>query len=561
MLKETFIAMRDLPRVKEISSVLITFGLQEFAQRLKLPYAVKKASNWLHLSDDKNVEDLSTATRVRLAMEELGPTFIKLGQVLSTRVDIFSEEWICEFEQLQSNVPEISPDKLPELLEKALGGKIDSFFYSFDYKPIGAGSIAQVHQAYLPDGTKVAVKLRRPGIKNKIEADLRVMKYLAMLLEREVSDSRRYQPTELVKYFSKSLHRELDLSLEARNMESFRQDFSDDPHIQIPKVYWPLTNTYVNVQEFVEGISAADLARLEDEQFDLSVLAKIGAHAVLKMILVNGFFHADPHPGNVFFIDQEHIAFIDFGMVGRLSQRRRDEIIRLLAALGEKNELGIFDVLMQWTNDDVINESQFLCDISDMLFNYDLVPLKDLNISNLINDTMSLIREHSIVLPSEMAMLIKALLSLEGLGRQLDPQFQLIPFMAPFVHKVMLKKYSPAYVLKQGKNTLVEVSDMLLNLPRDLVRLGRDMRQGRFRVNLDLERLDHFASQLDKMINRLTLGIVTGCLIIGSAIVMTVDAGPKLWDMPIFGFIGFSFALVNSIIIIWSIFRSSRKEG
>lgn len=559
MLKETFIAMRDLPRLKEISGILIHYGLQEFAQRLKLPRAVEKAGQLLHLRRQEEITGLSAAVRVRLALEELGPTFIKLGQILSTRVDMFPAEWITEFEKLQSNVPPVPADQLPGLLTAALGEGYQALFAEFDMQPVGAGSIAQVHRAVLHDRTIVAVKLRRPGISDKIEADLRVLGYLATLLETEMSDSRRYQPVLLVKHFARSLRRELDMEVEARNMERFCRDFADDPHLVVPRVYWQFTNPTVNVQDFIDGIPATRLDLLPENGLDASRLARLGADAVLKMILINGFFHADPHPGNVFFLDNERIALIDFGMVGRLSHIRRDEIVQLLAALGDRNERGMLDVLIEWTGNDPIDEARFTDDISEMLFSYDHVPLKDLNLTELINDTMTLIREHSIVLPPEMAMLIKALITLEGLGRQLDPQFQLVKHMTPFVRELMLQRYQPKNLWKRGRHTLSDTVSMLAGLPRDIARLGKDMRHGRFRVNLDLERLDHFGAQLDKSANRLTMGIVTGCLIIGSSIVMTVNAGPKLFGLPFFGFLGFMLALFNSVWIIWSIWRS-RKD-
>ena len=559
MLKETFIAMRDLPRLKEISGILIHYGLQEFAQRLKLPRAVEKAGQLLHLRRQEEIAGLSAAVRVRLALEELGPTFIKLGQILSTRVDMFPAEWIAEFEKLQSNVPPVPADQLPGLLTAALGEDYHALFAEFDMQPVGAGSIAQVHRAVLHDRTIVAVKLRRPGISEKIEADLRVLGHLAALVEMEMVDSRRYQPVLLVKHFARSLRRELDMEVEARNMERFRRDFADDPHLVVPRVYWQFINPAVNVQDFIDGVPATRLDLLPEKGLDASRLARLGADAVLKMILINGFFHADPHPGNVFFLDNERIALIDFGMVGRLSHIRRDEIVQLLAALADRNEHGMLDVLIEWTGNDPIDEVRFTDDISEMLFSYDHVPLKDLNLTELINDTMTLIREHSIVLPPEMAMLIKALITLEGLGRQLDPQFQLVQHMTPFVRELMLQRYHPKNLWKRGRHTLSDTVSMLAGLPRDIARLGKDMRHGRFRVNLDLERLDHFGAQLDKSANRLTMGIVTGCLIIGSSIVMTVNAGPKLLGLPLFGFLGFMLALFNSVWIIWSIWRS-RKD-
>ncbi|WP_159878388.1 ABC1 kinase family protein [Aquitalea denitrificans] len=558
MLRETLVAMRDLPRLKEISGILIRHGLGEFAQRLRLPRAMEKAGEWLNLHLPDADAGLPTPVRVRLAFEELGPTFIKLGQILSTRVDVFSAEWIAEFEKLQSTVPPVDPASVRLLVIKALGKPPEELFASFDDKPIGSASIAQVHFATLHDGSHVAVKLRRPGIVDKVDADLRILAHLATLIEMEFPDARRFQPVEIVSQFSRSLKREMDLAVEARNMERFARDFADDAQVVVPKVYWEYTNPAVNVQEHIDGLSASRLDQLADSGLDPVALASHGADAVLKMILLNGFFHADPHPGNVFFLPEHRIAFIDFGMVGRISHGRRDEIVDLLAALGERNEHAMMDVLIEWTGNTPVDEQKFAYDISEFMFQYEHVPLKNLNISQLINDIMALIRDHGILLPPDMAMLFKALITLEGLGRQLDPDFQLVEHITPFVRELIVARYHPKTLLKRGKLTLQETLGMLTGLPRDILRLSKDIRQGKFRINLDLQRLDSFGKQLDRSTNRLTMAIVTGCLIIGSSIVMTVNAGPKLFGLPFFGFIGFMIALFNSVWLIWSIWRSGK---
>lgn len=551
--------MRDLPRLKEMTGVLIRHGLGEFAQRLHLPHAMKKAGKWLHL-DPAEINNLPpTAARVRLAFEELGPTFIKLGQILSTRVDVFPPHWIAEFEKLQNRVPPIAPSQVPLLIQAALGAPPEELFAEFDPEPIGSASIAQVHRAVLHNGQVVAVKLRRPDIIEKVAADLRILSHLASLIELEFPDARRYQPQEIVRQFQRSLTREMDLEIEARNMERFAQDFADDPSVTVPGVHWGYTNPAINVQDYIEGISSCHLEQLHAAGLDPVLLARYGSSAVLKMILVHGFFHADPHPGNVIFQTGPRIAFIDFGMVGQLSHARRDEIVDLLSALAQHDERAMMDVLIEWTGSTQVDEAQFASDIGELMFAYEHVPLKNLKISQLLADIMALIRDHSILLPPDMAMLFKALITLEGLGRQLDPDFLLIDHLAPFVKQLVHERYQPANLLKRGRHTLSETLSMLSGLPRDLARMGKDMRNGKFSVNLDLKRLDNFARQLDRSANRLTMGIVTGALIIGSSIVMTVDAGPHLFGLPFLGLFGFMIALLNSLWLIISIWRSGKN--
>ena len=558
MLKETLLAMRDLPRLRQISAVLIRHGLGEFAQRLRLPKAVERATEWLKMPLPTPEQHIPTPVRVRQAFEELGPTFIKLGQILATRVDVFTPDWIAEFEKLQSDVPPLAERDLLPWLAKILGAPLEAVFAEFDFVPIGSASIAQVHRAVLTDGTVVAVKVRRPGIEDKIEADLRILSHIAYLLALEFPDTRRYQPSDIIEQFARSLRRELDLAAEARNMDRFAQHFANDPHVRVPKVHWDYTNPLVNVQDFVEGIPASRLDLADAAGLDRKLLAARGADAVLKMILLDGFFHADPHPGNVFFAAENRIVFVDFGMVGRLSPARRDELVDLLAALSRRSEKGLLDVLIEWTGSAQVDEDRLAADIGEFLFQYEHVQVKDLNMAQLINDVMGLMRDHAIMLPSDLSMLFKALITLEGFARQIDPHFQMVAHLTPFVRQIILDRYKPANLLHKGRVSVLELLGMLGNMPRGIARFASEVKRGKFRIDIDVKRLDHFGQQLDKSANRLTLGIVTGCLIIGSSIVMTVNAGPKLFGLPLFGFLGFMLALFNSLWIVFSIWRSGK---
>ncbi len=559
MLRETLVAMRDLPRLREISAILVRHGLGRFAERLGLPSAMAQMAKLLRHEATETVTAIPTPIRLRLAFEELGPTFIKLGQILSTRVDVFPPEWIAEFEKLQNRVPPIPALQVAPLISKALGRPLDEVFDAFEAQPIGAASIAQVHRARLKDGTVVAIKLRRPAIVAKVEADLRILDHIAYLIEMEFPETRHYHAREIVAQFARSLKRELDLAAEGRGMDRFARDFKDDPHVVVPKVYWDFSNSEINVQDYIEGIPGGRLDLLPGAGLDASLLARRGADAVLKMILINGFFHADPHPGNVFYLPDNRIAFIDFGMVGRLSHVRRDEIVDLLSALARRDERAMAEALIEWTGRNPVDEQRFAYDVSELMFQYEHVPLGQLNISQLINDIMALIRDHGIVLPPDLAMLFKALITLEGLGRQLDPEFYLVDQLTPFVRELIKARYHPKAIARKGKQSLLDGITMLAGLPHDMVRMARDVRQGKFRINLDLVRLDSFGRQIDKSANRLTMGIVTGCLIIGSSIVMTVNAGPMLFGLPLFGFLGFMVAMLNSLWLIFSIWRAGKE--
>ncbi len=559
MLLETIGVVRDLPRLHEIASVLVRYGMGDMMRRLGVVTLLERAGKILHWRESTENEHLEPAERLRRALEELGPTFVKLGQIMATRVDMFPPHWIAEFEKLQHQVAPVDFAEIRAELEAVYGDSLTSLFREVDAQPLAAASIAQVHPAVLHDGTEVILKVRRPGVRGKVEADLRILEHIARLVELEIPESRRYQPVRIVEQFRKSLRREMDLAMEARNIERFASNFQGDEKIKIPQVYWQWTNEMVNVQERIHGIPGTHFREAPLQGMELSRLAANGADAVLKMILLDGFFHADPHPGNIYFMPDHRIALVDFGMVGYLSEQRRNQLVDLLAALAKRDSEGMLNVLLEWTSDDAdIDEHKLATDVSELVLNYEHVELKDVNIANVFAEVTAIMRDNSLVLPSDMSLLFKALITLEGLGVQLDPNFHMVDHLTPFVRKVIFARYQPEVLLRRGKHGAVELLHVLTGLPRDLLRLMREARRGRLRIDLDLRRLEQFGYQLDATANRITMGILTASLVIGSAIVMTVQAGPKIMGMSFFGIAGFLLAFINSVWIVFSIWRSGK---
>ncbi len=558
MLIETLLAMRDLPRLHEIASVLIRHGFGDLVRRTGVVGALERAGQVLHWGSREPTAALTPPQRARHALAELGPSFVKLGQVLATRVDLFPPEWIAEFERLQSDVPPVPFETLLPVIQQALGRSPYEVFQELSEAPLGAASIAQVHGARLQDGTAVVVKVVRPGIRPKIDADLRIVAYLAGLLESEVPEASRYQPAQMVAEFARSMRRELDLAQEARAQERFALNFAGDPGVLVPRIYWEYTHESMNVQERVEGIPGHDLAAVDAAGLDRRALARRGADAVLKMILVDGYFHADPHPGNVFYLPGNRVAMIDFGMAGRLSEQRRREIVDMLWALSRRDEQGVTDVLLEWVRDADVDEAKLAADVGDVIFEYEKVALKDVRMGALVNDITGIVRRHSIVLPSDLALLFKALLTLEGLGLKLDPDFRLVEHLGPFLRLVMRQRYRPAALVARGRRHLADYLSLVGGLPRDLRRLLKEARRGRMKLELDLKRLDHFGLQLSRSANRVTVGIVTAALIVGTSIVMTVSGGPTLFGLPLFGLLGFLLAFLGGVWVLVSIWRSGK---
>ena len=558
MLWETISVVRDLPRLHQIASVMIRYGWGDLVRLLGISGALERAGQVLHWQSTSEISQLDAPVRIRRALEELGPTFVKLGQLLATRVDMFPPHWIAEFEKLHSQVPAVPYEILHPYLVDALKGEPCEVFLEFDPVPLAAASIAQVHRATLKDGTRVVVKIRRPGIEGVIQADLRILEHGARLLESEVPDFRRFDPVQIVSQFRRSMHRELDLAKEARNIDQFARDFSDDPLVKIPKVFWAFTNDRVNVQEEIIGLEGVLPDKLRASGLDPRLLAARGADTVLRMVLEHGYFHADPHPGNVIFLPGNRIGMIDFGMVGLLTATRRNQIVDLLHALTRKDEQGVLQVLLDWSGEFVGEEERLAYDVAELLQSYDDLQLKDVKIGGLLNDITALMRDNSLMLPADLTLLFKTLITLEGLGQQLDPEFHMIDHVTPFVESIIQQRYTPQALFTRGRKSVQEALEVLADLPRDLRHLLRDMRRGRVKIDLDLKRLDHFGHRLDSASNRLTMGILTASLVVGSSIIMTVEGGPKLFGLPFFGLVGFLIAFFNSLWIIFSIWRSGK---
>lgn len=559
MLIETLGAARDMGRLNQILGVFIRHGFGDSVRRLGLADRLERAGHALKWEHAADLARLEPPVQVRLAIEELGPTFVKLGQILAGRADLFGPDWIAEFEKLHSRVPALPLEQLRPQLREDLGGEPEDVFARFDTEPLAAASIAQVHRAQLKDGTEVVVKIRRPGISETIAADLRLLGRLAALAEAELPALKPYRPQLLVRELARSLQRELDLASECRSAERIAAHMAGLPWIVVPKVHWDFTKERVNVQDFVQGIPGHELAQLDVAGLDRRLLAQRGAQAVLKQIVEDGLFHADPHPGNVFYLPGNRLAFIDFGMVGRLSVRRREELLQLLLGLVERNPQTVADVLMDWTGDDHgVNLGTLETEIETFVDQYHGAPLAELNLGQMLGDVTTILREHHLGLPSDLALLIKAFITLEGMGRGLDPSFHMTTEALPLLRQVVRARYRPKVVATRAWQTLRRTLAVAEQLPHDVSRLLRNARRGRVHVGIDVAHLKRVGDQIDRAANRLTMALVIAALIIGSSIVMTVQGGPTLFGLPAFGFIGFASAFVGGLWLVRAIWRSSK---
>ena len=552
---EMLIASQDLGRVQSLAGILARYGFGDLLDRLGLVRALRRVGKVLPLGQIEGLVSLTPKVRVRRAMEEMGPSFVKLGQVLATRVDLFPPEWIAEFSRLQNAVPPVPFAAIRAEMAQALGAEPESRFAWLDTEPLAAASIAQVHLARLHDGREVVAKVRRPGIRPVIEADLRLLQYAAKTMEARFPEMRRFHPVGVVQQFKASLMRELDLAAECRHAERIAASFAGDDRLVVPMVHWAYTSEQMNVQDFVDGLPVGNLAALQEAGVDQRAVARTGAQVVLKMMLEDGFFHADPHPGNVFVLRAGRIGLIDFGMVGRLSQARRGEVVSLLFGLVERDLQRVTDVLLDWTAQPGTEEAQLVIDIDAFLDRYHGVPLGQLDLAGMLLEVTSLLRSHSLALPADLALLIKVCLTLEGLGRSLDPDFDMASEARPFLRRAMAATLGPRAVARRGARVLQDTVSLLANLPQDLRRLLRAARGGA-RLRMEVQELKEFGEKVAHSANRLAGSMVIAALIVGSSITMTVEGGPTMLGLPLFGLLGFIGAAVAGVWLLLAIFRS-----
>jgi ubiquinone biosynthesis protein len=561
MLIEALSTARDLGRVQEIAAVLLRHGLGDLVRRLGLADALARAGQVLHHPQADELARLEPPVQVRLAFEELGPTFVKLGQILAGRGDLLGPDWVAEFSRLHSHVPPVPGEALRAQLVQDLGAEPEAVFARFDTEPLAAASIAQVHRARLHDGTEVVVKVRRPGIEDIIAADLRLLERAAVVAEREWPSLQPYRPRQLVQQFARSLQRELDLATECRNAERIAVNLASLPHVQIPRVHWSWTGKRVNVQDYIEGVHGGDLAAIAAAGLDPRLLAERGAQAVMKMIVVDGFFHADPHPGNVFYLPGNRLAFIDFGMVGRLSARRRDELLDLLLGLVERQPQAVADVLLAWTgNAPGADLSQLEDDIEAFVDQHHGTPLAGLRLGEMMGEVTRVLREHRLALPADLALLIKSFVSLESMGRQLDPGFHMAAQAQPLLRQALHVRWQPDALARKGWQGARELFGGLGRLPHELGRMLRHLGRGHVQVGIEVAHLQRVSGQLDRAASRLSVALIIAALIVGSSIVMTVGGGPTLWGLPAFGLAGFVGACSGALWLLRSIRRAGRAR-
>ena len=552
--------IRTIRRYRTILGVLIKYGFGHFVEQLNIDYYLELGKRIVTRDKmHKELERLSQPQRLRMAMEELGPTFIKLGQLLSTRPDVLDQEFIQEFSKLQDEVPAVTLEQIKTQIRRELGYPADELFAEFSDEPLAAASIAQVHRGKLRSGEEVVFKIRRPGISKIVETDIDVLMGLAYLIEQHVPAIAIYDPVGLVKEFRRSISREMNFTREGRTVERFAANFADSTTVYIPKIFWDYSGEIVLTMEYVPGIKISHLEELRAQGYDLKEIAKRGADAFLKQVLDHGLFHADPHPGNVFVLPDQVICMLDFGMVGRLGQDLKEQLLDLLQALLERDVDSIISQLLYSGElTDTADLKNLRRDLHDFIEDYYDLVLQDIKIGRLFSEFIELLTHHRIHFPPDYMMLAKALVVMEGVGRQLDPNFNMISHMRPYVNRLLIERFSPKNISTQASRIAVAYTSLAKNLPHDIKEFINRLNRNQFKIDLEHRGLEKLVTDLDRSSNRVSFSLVIGSLIVGSSLVMQIDKGPMVFGFPLLGLLGYSIAGVLGLWLAVGILRSGR---
>lgn len=552
--------IRSLRRYGVILGVLVKYGFGHIVEQLNLSYYLRldrRLFSRNRLSSD--LERLSPQVRMRLAMEELGPTFIKLGQLLSTRPDLIPHEYTDEFGKLQDQAAFVPVEQIRTQIALDLKRPVETLFADFSDLPLAAASIAQVHRARLLTGEEVAVKVLRPGVEELVATDLDILMGLAHLLERHMPAVAVYEPSTIVKEFRRTLKRELDFTREGHTINRFAANFAGDPTIRFPNIFWTHTGTRVLTLEFIDGIKVSDFEKLELAGYDRKIIARNGAETFLRQVLTHGLFHGDPHPGNIFVLPGNTICMLDFGMVGRLGDELKQYLAELLLGILSRDpDRIISQLLYSGELAEEVSMRALKRDLTDFIDDYSEIPLQELNTGRMLGDFVDILVHYRIKFPADFMLLIKALVTMEGVGRRLDPDFNMIGHLKPFMERLVRERTSAGNLTREAGHLFSTYSSLIRNLPRDIKELLNRINRNKFKIDLEHRGLDRLITDIDKSSNRLSFSLLIAALIVGSSLIMQTEKGPMLFGFPMLGFLGYSIAAALGLWLAIAILRSGR---
>jgi len=553
--------IRHLKRYRDVAKVLARHGFGFFVEEMGLLHMLSLPKRLF--TDTEEMDPKSVGERIRLVIEELGPTYIKIGQIASTRADIIPQDILRELEKLQENVPSFSFEEVSEIVEEELGSPLEEVFSSFDKRVIAAASIGQVHRARLrATGEQVAVKVQRPRIKDMIETDLEILLDLATLAENRMKRMERLQLRDVVEEFSKSLRNELDYTIEGRNSEKIAKQFKTDKTIHVPSIYWDYSTRRVLTMEFVEGLRLNQFEALKRNGYDPKALAEQLVRSLFHQMLIEGFFHADPHPGNIFLLQGGVISFIDFGMVGRLTLDMKHNFASLIIAMMRQNtESMIKAVLRIGIVPEDVNLALLSSDVDELREKYMDVPMSRISLGEAISELFEVAFRHQIRIPSDFTMVAKCLLILEGIVEKLDPHLSIMDMARPFGAQLLKERYRPSTIAGRVWHNVTDYGDLLVDLPKQMKDLMRNLVRGRIRIEVSVPELDIFLRKLDRITNQISFSIVLlSFSIVMAGIIIASALGQQpitFWQISVIE-IGAGMAGLMLLWLFISIFKSGK---
>ncbi len=550
---------RHLNRYRKILSILFKYGFGDLLELLKIDQYIEVGLQMISQKKREPVDKLSKAQRLRLAFEELGPTYIKLGQILSIRPDLIPAAFIEELAKLQDKVPPFSFSDVKQIIENELGRPAEEVYSELSNEPLASASIGQVHKAVLMDNEQVAIKIQRPGIRKTIEIDLEIMLHLATLAERHIEELAVHQPVRIVEEFARTLEKEIDYTIEAANMQRFAHNFLNDATIYVPKVFQGLSTSRILTMEFVDGIKVSKTEQLDQEGLDRELITARGTDIILKQVFYHGFFHADPHPGNIYVLPHNVICLFDFGMVGSTERHTRERFVDLIDAVVRRDAAMATQVLLRLTLWEERPEMRLLeGEMADFMGKHLYKPLKDIEVGKLLQQLIELASRHKLRIPADLFLMMKALATVEGVGRLLYPEFDMIAQAAPFIEKVKMNRFSPKRI---ADDIAVLASDSIAfvqQFPKDLLEITRLIRQKKLSVKFEHQGLYDLLATHDQISNRLSFAIIIAALIIGSAIIILSKIPPYIFGISLIGIIGFLAAAIMGIWLLIAILKKGR---